>query len=135
MSAVSAHLPRRDVTLRMNDIEAHDVHCALAITVQLLQQIGAQPGGDLTPESEDREIVAEQMRPGTLRYRPASHAHRTRTPTGAWTLVLMGRKRQPWGFWSRGRFGWPWADHEKAFGFGMRCPTDGERPITGVTEQ
>ncbi len=54
MSAVSAHLPRRDVTLRMNDIEAHDVHCALAITVQLLQQIGAQPGGDLTPESEDR---------------------------------------------------------------------------------
>ncbi len=80
------------------------------------------------------EIVAEQMRPGTLRYRPASHAHRTRTPTGAWTLVLMGRKRQPWGFWSRGRW-WPWADHEKAFGFGMRCPTDGERPITGVTEQ
>lgn len=70
------------------------------------------------------EIAGERMRAGMLRHRAALHSHRTRTlPTGAWTLVLMGRKQRAWGFWNRGRW-WPWADHEKAFGMGMRCPED-----------
>ncbi|MCA1571049.1 MAG: hypothetical protein LC798_12150 [Chloroflexi bacterium] len=72
------------------------------------------------------EVAGDRMSAGMLRRREASHAHRTRTlPSGAWTIVLMGRKTRPWGFWTRGRW-WPWAEHEKAFGMGMRCPTDGE---------
>lgn len=70
------------------------------------------------------EIVGDHMRAGMLRRRDARHAHRTRTlPSGAWTLVLMGRKERAWGFWNVGRW-WPWADHEKAFGMAMRCPMD-----------
>lgn len=42
------------VVLRMDATEAHDVHHAIAIAVQLLEQVGAQPGGALTAESEER---------------------------------------------------------------------------------
>lgn len=70
------------------------------------------------------EITGDRMRAGTLRRRSAYHRHRTRTfASGAWTLVLMGRKERQWGFWNSGRW-WPWADHEKAFGFRMRCPVE-----------
>ncbi len=73
------------------------------------------------------EVAGDRMRAGMLRRRAAVHSHRTRSlPQGAWTLVLMGRKEQPWGFWFKGRW-WPWAEHEQAFGLGMRCPTEGER--------
>jgi hypothetical protein len=60
----------------------------------------------------------------TLQRRPAAHSHRTRAlPRGAWTIVFMLPKSQAWGFWEDGRW-WPWRDHERAFGFGMRCPGD-----------
>jgi hypothetical protein len=70
------------------------------------------------------EVPGDRMRAGMLRRRAAAYRHRTRVlPSGAWTLVYMGRKERPWGFWKDGRW-WPWREHEKAFGFGMRCPTD-----------
>jgi hypothetical protein len=73
------------------------------------------------------EVLGDRMRAGMLRHRAALHSHRTRTlRAGAWTLVLMGRKERPWGFWNVGRW-WPWADHERAFGMAMRCPMDDER--------
>jgi hypothetical protein len=73
---------------------------------------------DLSPEGVDR------MRPGSLRFRPAEHRHKTKVgPKGCWTLVLMGPKRRAWGFWKEGRW-WPWREHERRFGFGMRCPED-----------
>ena len=72
-----------------------------------------------------RDVAGDRMRAGMLRRRAATYRHRTRVlPSGAWTLVWMGRKERPWGFWKDGRW-WPWREHEKAFGFGMRCPTDG----------
>ncbi len=71
-------------------------------------------------------VAGDRMRAGMRRRRAATYRHRTRVlPSGAWTLVWMGRKERPWGFWVDGRW-WPWADHEKAFGFGMRCPTERE---------
>lgn len=73
----------------------------------------------------DVRYVLELMRPGTVRYRPAEHRHRTRVgPRGCWTLVVMGPKRREWGFFKGGRW-WPWREHERRFGFGMRCPEPG----------
>src|SRR5262245_10176215 len=70
-------------------------------------------GGGLVP--------GDRMRPGMIRWRPATYRHRTRVlPTGAWTIVLMGPFRRPWGFWRDGRW-WPWRVYERHFGFGMRC--------------
>lgn len=66
--------------------------------------------------------VRELMRPGMLRYRAAEYRHVTRVgPRGCWTLVLMGRKTRRWGFWEKGVW-WFWKDHEREFGYGMRCP-------------
>lgn len=71
------------------------------------------------------EVVGDRMRPGMVRYRRAEYAHRTRVlPSGAWTIVLMGPKQREWGFFKEGRW-WPWREHERRFGYGMRCPEDG----------
>lgn len=65
--------------------------------------------------------VGERMRSGMIRFRSATHTHRTRVgPEGCWTLVIMGPLRRPWGFWRLGRW-WPWREYEERFGFGMRC--------------
>lgn len=70
----------------------------------------------------DGDAQGDRMRAGMLRRRAATYRHRTRVlPSGCWTLVWMGRKERPWGFWKDGRW-WPWRDHERAFGYGMRCP-------------
>lgn len=64
----------------------------------------------------------ERMRPGMVRFRPATHRHRTKVgPRGCWTVVFMGPKRRRWGFWKDGRW-YFWRDHELLFGVGMRCP-------------
>jgi hypothetical protein len=88
-----------------------------------------------TPEARDREIwcplcrgsgliPGDRMRPGMLRRRAAEYRHVTRVgQRGCWTLVLMGRKTRRWGFWERGVW-WFWRDHEREFGFGMRCEED-----------
>lgn len=65
--------------------------------------------------------MRERMSAGMLRFRPASHIHRTRVgPQGCWTLVLMGPLRRRWGFWRFGEWFY-WKDYERKFGFGMRC--------------
>lgn len=38
--------------------------------------------------------------PGTFLYRPATWRHRV-TTDGAWSLVLVGRRRRAWGFYTR----------------------------------
>lgn len=76
-------------------------------------------------------VVGDRMTPGTLRYRPARHRHRTCVgPRGCWTLVLMGPLRQRWGFFHAGRK-WPWREFERRFGFGMRC---GDEDHEGASE-
>lgn len=69
-------------------------------------------------------VLGDQMRPGMLRRRAAEYRHVTRVgPRGCWTLVLMGRKTRRWGFWERGVW-WFWRDHEREFGYGMRCDNE-----------
>jgi hypothetical protein len=47
-----------------------------------------------------------------LRFRSAEHAHRTITgKAGAWTLIVMGPLKRPWGFWLDGS--WiPWRKYD-----------------------
>lgn len=66
-------------------------------------------------------VLGEVMRAPKLRRRGATHMHRTRTyAEGAWTVVLTGPKRRPWGFWRDSRW-WPFKAYEERFGFVMRC--------------
>lgn len=78
---------------------------------------------DITPERHFDALL-----PGSVRYRPAEHAHKTHAgPRGCWTLVIMGPKRRDWGFW-RGGWWWQWRDYEREFGMAMRCDTDEAKP-------
>lgn len=66
-------------------------------------------------------VVGDRLRAGSIRYRPADHAHMTRTDDrGAWTLVVMGPEVRPWGFWREGRW-WAFREFERTFGFAWRC--------------
>lgn len=65
--------------------------------------------------SEHEIVVAETRlhwrRPGAILWRSAATAHRVSIDEGTrpWSLVLVGRKSRPWGFWTRA--GWiPWTD-------------------------
>lgn len=54
--------PDAAITLTLDDAEAGDVHHALSIAVQLIRQVGIQPGGGLTAESEERMLrVARRL--------------------------------------------------------------------------
>ncbi len=67
-------------------------------------------------------VLGDEMRRGSVKLRRATHTHRTKvSPEGAWTLVLMGPKVREWGFWKFGEW-LPWREHERRYGFGMRCP-------------
>lgn len=67
------------------------------------------------------EVPGDRMRAGMLRFRPALYRHRTvALPGGAWTLVLMGPIRRPWGFWRHGEW-WPWRLYERVIGSSFRC--------------
>jgi hypothetical protein len=69
-------------------------------------------------------VLGDRMRPCMVRFRPATYRHVTKVgPRGCTTLVLMGPKRRPWGFWLDGEW-WPWRMFEFAFGLGMRCGDD-----------
>jgi hypothetical protein len=44
----------------------------------------------------------EPMRPGTIRFRLATHQHTVEVaPGGCWTLLLFGPHERYWGFWRR----------------------------------
>jgi hypothetical protein len=59
-------------------------------------------GGYVDVSSSGEDV----LRPGSVRFRPAGHAHRVET-AGCWTLVLSGPVRRLWGFYAAE--GWvPW---------------------------
>jgi hypothetical protein len=44
----------------------------------------------------------DPLRPGSIRFRPAHHAHSVAVaPGGCWTLMVTGKKSRRWGFWLR----------------------------------
>lgn len=66
-------------------------------------------------------VVADRVRFGSFRYRPAEHTHRTKAGRfGAWTIVLMLPKSRRWGFYRAGRW-WTAAEYEAEYGPAMRC--------------
>lgn len=91
------------------DRDPHDHPCSF-VTLVLR-------GGYVDISSAGRD----RLRAGSVRRRRAEHRHVTIAgPRGAWTLVVMGPKRRPWGFWREGRW-WPWRRYEQWFGHGFRC--------------
>lgn len=71
-------------------------------------------------------MVGDRMHSGSVRYRPAEHQHRTRVgPDGCWTVVVMGPLARACGFIVDGEW-MPWREHERRFGFGMRCGDEAE---------
>jgi hypothetical protein len=69
-------------------------------------------------------VLNERMDRGKLRYRPASHAHRTRVgPRGCTTLVVTGPVTRSWGFWL-GHTWSPWRKYVALHGKSMRCDDD-----------
>ena len=49
----------------------------------------------------DGSLEGRRIRAPHLRRFPPEHAHRIRRCAGAWSLVLVGRRRQDWGFLSK----------------------------------
>lgn len=69
----------------------------------------------------------EVMSAPKVRYRRADHAHNTVTGSwGAWTLVVMGPLRRPWGFW-RGGHWYNFDDYKELFGFARLCDTEEDK--------
>jgi hypothetical protein len=67
-------------------------------------------------------VVGEVMRVFTLRYRPATHIHRTRVhQDGSWSIVLMGPMVREWGFWLDRDWFMEFKEYKKKFKYGMRC--------------
>lgn len=66
----------------------------------------------------------ERMRFGKVRYRSATHAHRTYAgPHGCLTLVIGPYERRVWGFFTDGKW-MPWRKYMEKYGHGMVCDED-----------
>lgn len=69
--------------------------------------------GRQAPGRTATALPGRTWRPGTLHRMPLTVAHRiTSVLPGTWTLALVGRRRQDWGFWTED--GWmPWPEYER----------------------
>ena len=51
------------------------------------------------------ETKTERMKPGMIRYRPATHKHTVQVgEEGAWTIIFTGPRIRNWGYWVEGKF-------------------------------
>jgi hypothetical protein len=86
------------------DAVAHD-HPFSFVTLILkgsYTDISRVTGWDVTRSNKAEVWVEDTVTAGSVRYRPAEHAHRTRTgPEGCWTLMANGPKKRLWGFLPR----------------------------------
>lgn len=57
---------------------------------------------DIT-EIDGSRFASDELRAGSVRFRPAHHAHAVET-AGCWTIVITGAIRRRWGFWDNGIF-------------------------------
>jgi hypothetical protein len=74
-------------------------------------------------ESQEWVPEMEWVGAGAIRFRRADHTHIVETTeSGAWTLVIMGPERRPWGF-LRGNNWLPWKKYVDQFGGVVRCDT------------
>lgn len=66
-------------------------------------------------EINGRRCATDELRPGSIRFRPAHHAHAVDTE-GCWSIVVTGRIGRRWGFWDSGVFR-PVADYFRRYGY------------------
>lgn len=129
----------------MTDPDIHD-HPRSFVTFVLrggyldLTQCGCQRGtsygslasaldqnGLTCPDCGGDGVVGEVMNAPKVKYRHAAHAHSTKTGRrGAWTLIVMGPKIRPWGFWRHGVW-FGFKEYEEVFGFARICDSEDER--------
>jgi hypothetical protein len=66
--------------------------------------------------------TVDNMRPGSIRFRPAHHAHKTFAgPKGCTTFVFGPDSFREWGFFPDGGPWMPWKRYMALFGHGMQC--------------
>jgi hypothetical protein len=112
--------PRPFVTLVLRGGYDDDVPCPTCRGTAR-RDATSDPLVEVPCECGDGLVPGDRVRAPALRRRRAEYAHRTRVlPSGAWTVVVMGPVRRPWGFWRAGGW-WPFRDYEREFGFAMRC--------------
>jgi hypothetical protein len=64
---------------------------------------------------------SDHIRRGSIRWRSATHSHRTFAgPKGCWTIVIGPHERREWGFFPDGKW-MPWKKYMTKFGHGMQC--------------
>ena len=69
---------------------------------------------DIT-EIDGERHASDVLEPGSMRFRPAHHAHAVVTE-GCWTVVVTGPIERRWGFWDNGMFR-PVADYFRRYGY------------------
>lgn len=74
----------------------------------------------------------ERMTPGIIRYRPADHAHMVKVIKPAWTFLITGRAKRPWGFFVNGKFK---KANKYFFEEGHHPCQDGQAPVRTPTPE
>lgn len=69
---------------------------------------------DIT-EIDGERYASDRLKPGSIRFRPANHAHAVSTK-GCWSIVVTGPINRRWGFWDRGIFR-PVSDYFRRYGY------------------
>jgi hypothetical protein len=70
--------------------------------------------------------VSDKLRPGSMRWRSASHRHTVQVgPKGSLTLLMTGRSSRRWGFWVNGKL----IKRDKYFAVYGHHPCDNGIPI------
>lgn len=57
--------------------------------------------GRYTDSSENGE---DNVKMGSIRFRPARHRHSVKVKKRCWTLLITGPEERVWGFWVKGKF-------------------------------
>jgi len=75
---------------------------------------------DVSPDGRD------QLRPGSIRLRPALHRHTVEVQRpGTWTILITGPTERRWGFWVNGKL----IRRDKYFAVHGHHPCDGGKPV------
>lgn len=75
----------------------------------------------------------DKMRPGSIRWRSADHAHKTFAgPKGCTTIVIGPHASRTWGFFVDGKW-MQWKVYMARFGHGMQC--DEDAPLTSTEKE
>lgn len=93
------------LALAAHEWEGDDDHRAMHDHGQWFVTLVVRGGyRDVSYDHKTGRVVTDILRPGSLRFRPATFTHQVLdVQPGTVTLLLKGRKRRRWGFWKDGK--------------------------------